>query len=58
MPREPRRRIAEGVNRDRYSLTTVVKVSSRKHALTREEAFPADTPLEAIQHCSPFVAVA
>ncbi|MGE0445646.1 MAG: tyrosine-type recombinase/integrase [Vicinamibacterales bacterium] len=46
MPRTPRRRLAEGVYVDRYSLTGVVKVGDR----TREQAFPPDTPVKEIQH--------
>jgi integrase len=49
MPRTPRRRIAEGVFVDRYSLTGVVKVGTGKLALTREQAFPKGTAVKEIQ---------
>lgn len=48
MPRTPRRRVAEGVYRDRYSLTATVKVGRAPNALSREHAFPDDTPIEEI----------
>lgn len=49
MPRTPRRRIAEGVYVDRYSLTAVVTVGSGEKRRSREQAFPADATMEEIQ---------
>lgn len=48
-PRTPRRRIAEGIYVDKYSLTGTVKIGSKNNALSREKAFPPDTPIEKIQ---------
>jgi integrase len=45
MPRTPRRRVAEGVYADRYSLTGKVQVGTR----TVEKAFPPGTPTKDIQ---------
>jgi len=49
MPRTPRRRLAEGVYVDKYSLTAVVTVGSGDRRRSREQAFEPDTPLEALQ---------
>lgn len=49
MPRTPRRRIAEGVYRDKYSLTGVVQVGSGDTKITKEQAFPRDSSTKEIQ---------
>lgn len=49
MPRTPRRRVAEGIFRDRYSLTGIVNVGSGKEKLSREESFAPDTPIKDIE---------
>jgi site-specific recombinase XerD len=49
MPRTPRRRIAAGVYRDKYSLMASVRIGSGADAVGREKAFAWDTPLEEIQ---------
>lgn len=49
MPRTPRRRVAEGIYRDKYSLTGVVQVGSAPNKITKELAFPFDTATKEIQ---------
>lgn len=49
MPRAPRKRIAEGIYRNRSSYTGTVQVGKRPHALSREKAFALDTPLREIK---------
>lgn len=49
MPRDPRRRIAEGIYRGKFSISGCVKVGSGKRALTREQCFPFGTTTKEIQ---------
>ena len=44
-----RRRIGEGIYRDKSSLTGVVQIGSGKNKISRELAFEKDTPLDDIK---------